>query len=129
MFFQSLPWLVIETCGPNLSFYRNIAILCDKMSRVNKVLKRRRIRLRKSIFLFFVFGFSTSTSTSTTSKTTMSKPALCKCAVAVALRCKHPTECPNFFNILQAAFACADTKSVIKADNLTVFLRFQDLEE
>jgi len=36
--FQSLPWLVIETCGSKLSFiaiafYRNIAILCAKMSR------------------------------------------------------------------------------------------------
>jgi len=40
MFFQSLPWLVIETCGSKLSFfaisfYRNIAMLCGKMSRVN----------------------------------------------------------------------------------------------
>jgi len=41
MFFQTLPWLVIETCCSKLSFYRNIffcniAILCAKKSRVNK---------------------------------------------------------------------------------------------
>ncbi len=34
--FQSFPWLVIETCGSKLSFYRIVAILCAKMSRVNK---------------------------------------------------------------------------------------------
>ncbi len=32
--------MVIETCGSKLSFYRNIAILCVKMSHVNKALRR-----------------------------------------------------------------------------------------
>jgi len=42
----------------------------------------------------------------------------------------RPTSSPgvNFINVLQAAFTSADLKSPKKADNLTVFLRFWDLQ-
>jgi len=37
---KSLPWLALKFVTPiiAISFYRNIAILCAKMSRVNKAL-------------------------------------------------------------------------------------------
>ncbi len=36
--YNSLPWMVIETCGSKLSFYLFFALSCAKMSRVYRAL-------------------------------------------------------------------------------------------